>query len=60
MIGASTSIAFTSRCSHPIAAPNVCYRATAEVVAASEVPVLAVPAQRELRRAREMRINDDQ
>jgi hypothetical protein len=37
-----------------------CYRATVEVVAASEVPVLAVPAQRALRSAREMRINDDQ
>ncbi len=49
-----------SRCSRPIAAPNVCYRATVEVVAASEVPVLAVPAQRALRRAREIRINDDQ
>ncbi len=36
-----------------------CYRATVEVVAGSEVPVLAVPAQRALRRAREMRINDD-
>jgi tetratricopeptide (TPR) repeat protein len=37
-----------------------CYRATVEVAAASEVPVLAVPAQRALRRAREMRTNDDQ
>jgi hypothetical protein len=60
MIGASASSVFMSRCSRPIAAPNVCYRATVEVVAASEVPVLAVPAQRALRRAREIRINDDQ
>ena len=37
-----------------------CYRATVEVVAASEVPVLAVPAQRALRRAGEMRTSDDQ
>ncbi len=37
-----------------------CYRATVEVLAASEVPVLAVPAHRALRRTRELRPDDDQ
>lgn len=42
-----------------VEAALTCYRETVEVVAVSEVPVLAVPAQRALQHAREMRINDD-